>query len=458
MTFLRETLASWKQDHLLKRVIKNSSYLFSSNVISAVLSFVQTVLAVRLVGVPAWGLVGTVQAFASNINRFLSFRMSEVVIKHLAPTLANEKKQETAVLVKAAGLTEAVTSIIAFLALVFLAPWASKVFAKDVTKAPIFVFYGFIILSNLVYETSTGVLQATHRFDHLARANLINSIITSSVIGVTYVLFRWGDLISASYLLEAILLAYVLGKTYVGLSFVIAAIRELNRILGPYWWQVSLRTLPGKRSLILFALNTNLNGTVNLFFRDNMQLYIAALLSLTDVGYFKIAMTLILPITLILDPFIAPTYAEISRTIAKVQWNTTLRLLKRVTAITGGVVLAIWAGWALVGKWIILIVYKKQALPAYPLLLILIAGYGFASAFQWNRSLFLSLGKAGYPILISTLTGVIELALMFSLVPRYGYLMMAVILSGYFIISIGFITLRGLWEVHRRQITAIPET
>ena len=59
-------------------------------------------------------------------------------------------------------------------------------------QAHLFVFYGLILLSNLVYETSTGVLQATHRFDQLARVNLINSIITISVIGGTYILFRWG--------------------------------------------------------------------------------------------------------------------------------------------------------------------------------------------------------------------------------------------------------------------------
>jgi O-antigen/teichoic acid export membrane protein len=450
VTIFQKVSAIWKDDHLLRRVVKNSSYLFSSNVVSSVLSFVQTIIAVRLIGVASWGLVATIQTFASNINRFLSFRMSEVVLKHLAPSLADDKKPEAAVLVKAAGLTEALMSIAAFIILMLLSPWAARVFARDIHTAHLFIFYGLILLSNLVYETSTGVLQATHRFDHLARVNLVNSIITISVIGGTYILFRWGGLIAAPQLIEAILLAYVLGKTYVGVSQVILAARELHRILGTGWWRVPMRTLRGKRSLISFALNTNLNGTVNLFFRDNIPLYIANLLSTTAVGYFKIAMTFIIPITLILDPFIAPTYAEISRTIARLEWKSTLRLLKRITAITGGVVLAIWAGWALTGWWIIPTLYKRQAIPVYPVLLILIAGYGFASVFQWNRSLFLSLGKAGYPVLISTLFGTIELALIFTLVPRYGYLMMAVILSGYFILSIGFITLRGLLEVHRR--------
>ena len=55
-------------------------------------------------------------------------------------------------------------------------------------------------------------------------------------------------------------------------------------------------------------------------------------------------------------------------------------------------------------------------------------------------------------MLVLILTGVIELALIFALVPRYGYLMMGAILSSYFIVSNGFISLRGLLEVHRRQL------
>jgi O-antigen/teichoic acid export membrane protein len=454
LTIFQKLSVVWKEDNLLRRIVRNSSYLFGSNVISAVLSFGQTIIAVRLLGVPGWGLVAIVQTFASNINRFLSFRMSEVVVKHLGPSLAEDKKQEAAAMVKAAGLTEAAMSIIAFLAVVALAPWASRVFTSDATTAPIFVLYGLIILSNLIYETSSGVLQATHRFDHLARVNLINSIITCTMIGGTYVLYRWTGLIKAPHLLQAILLAYVLGKTYVGLSQIILAWSELKQVLGPGWWKTSLRILPGKPALILFALNTNLNGTLNLLFRDNIPLYMASLLSVTAVGYFKIAMTLTIPITLILDPFIAPTYTEISRTIAKFQWDTTLRLLKRVTMITGGVVLAIWIAWALTGWWIIPTMYKPQASPVYPLLLILVAGYGFASTFQWNRPLFLSLGKAGYPVLISLLAGIIELALIFSMVPRYGYLMMAIILSGYFVVSQGFITMRGLLEIRRQRLAA----
>src|SRR5512140_1789032 len=101
VSIFHKLLMTWKEDHLLRRVVKNSSYLFSSNVISAVLSLIQTFVAVRLIGVTEWGLVAVIQTFASNINRFLSFRMSEVVLRNLGPALADDKKKEAAVLVKA---------------------------------------------------------------------------------------------------------------------------------------------------------------------------------------------------------------------------------------------------------------------------------------------------------------------------------------------------------------------
>jgi O-antigen/teichoic acid export membrane protein len=65
------------------------------------------------------------------------------------------------------------------------------------------------------------------------------------------------------------------------------------------------------------------------------------LLSTAQVGYFSIAFTLISTITLTLNPLIAPIYSEISRTVAKLQWDATLRLLRRVTVLATGIVLAI---------------------------------------------------------------------------------------------------------------------
>jgi O-antigen/teichoic acid export membrane protein len=98
--------------------------------------------------------------------------------------------------------------------------------------------------------------------------------------------------------------------------------------------------------------------------------------------------------------------------------------------------------------------YGPEVAPAYPALLILLLGYGFASIFQWNRPLLLALDKPAYPVLVYFVVGLFELALIFWLVPRLGYLSLAAILSGYFVISIGIIVWRGLAEIQARSQAA----
>src|SRR5215212_8076634 len=127
-------------DPLLQRVVRNSSYLFSSSAISAVLSAVQMIIVVRLLDPEGYGLAtGIIMVFASNVNRFLSFRMSEVVVRYAGASLTEEKKDQAAALIKGIGITEAITSILAYLILILLAPWAASALAEDVSTTPLFI-------------------------------------------------------------------------------------------------------------------------------------------------------------------------------------------------------------------------------------------------------------------------------------------------------------------------------
>lgn len=454
MSLVQRLLSILREDSLLRRVIKNSSFLFGSNSISAILTFVQGILTVRMVDVSGLGLLTAVMTYASNVNRLLSFRMSEVVVKRMGQALANGDKEEAAAVVKTAALTEIFMSLLAYAALFLTARWAAVTFAKDSQTTSWFIFYGLILLADLVYETSTGVLQTTRRFDRLARINLVQSVVTAACISATFVLNIRAGGMAADLLLRNVLAAYLLGKAYAGVSIMVSAFSELNSVLLPHWWKTPFQKLSDPRGMAWFAVNTNFNGTVNLFVRDNVPLYMAYLLGPTEVGYLKLALTFIVPITMLLDPFIWPTYAEITRTVAERQWQITLRLLRRVSVVTASVVLALGGGLTLVGWWLIPTLYGESAFPAYPALLILLVGYGVANILQWNRPLLLALGRPSYPLLAAALAGVVELILIFTLVPRYGYLMMAAILSGYFVVSIGMVVLRGLAIIRRQQ--ALP--
>ena len=115
------------------------------------------------------------------------------------------------------------------------------------------------------------------------------------------------------------------------------------------------------------------------------------------VGYFKLGLSIINFVTLPIDPFIWPTYAEITRTIALRQWQKTRSLLKRVSTIAGTWTLAAGAGIALLGWWLIPLVYGPATSPVYPVVLILLIGYGIGEHPQLEQTLLLALGKPSYP-------------------------------------------------------------
>ena len=429
---------------MIRRVLRNSGYLFSGNAVSAMLGLVQGILMFRLLGVEQFGLSASIMLFATNVNRFLSFRMSEVVTKYMGDALAQENKDRAAALAKWIGLAEALTSILAYLVLFVLAPW----FSKNSTATSLYQFYGLYLLANIVYETSTGVLQVTNKFDRVAFANLIQGVVTAAIVLVAFIM-HWG--------LFEILAAYLIGKIIAAWVVTSSAVRELKRNVGADWLGAPTHLIPDWKAIASFAVSTNINGTVNLFARDNVPLYILKLLGDTAgniaMGYYSIASKFITLVTLPIDPFIGPTYAEITRMIAQKQWQVTRKLLKQVSLVGGVWTLISGGGLVALGWWFIPLFYGTDAAPAYVCLVVLLIGYGFANVLNWNRPFLLALGHPNYPLMVAIVTGVIEIALIFLLVPRGGYLIGIAIFSAYLVVSISWNVLRGL-SILKQQETA----
>lgn len=446
MRKMLEHWRSWQKDRLLRSVIRNSSYLFSSNTIMAALGMLQSILVARLVGMDGLGLVTTITVFVSNVHRFVSFRMNEVVVRNLGEALEKDDRATASAVIRWAAGVESITSLGAWLITLFLSPWAAAYLAKDETKASLILLYSFVLLGNLVYETSAGILQTLRRFDLLAKINVVQSLITVLTILVAFFIGQG---------IVWVVVGYFAGKFLAGILVASSAGILLSRALGSRWWAVPSPQSFNRKVLFGFAVNTNLQGTVNLIVRDNIPLLLAALRSATEVGYFKLALSLINLIMLPIEPMIWPTYTEISRTIASRHWGTTLQLLRRISQIAAVWTLSAGGVIAVFGPWLIPLVYGATAAPAYLAFLLLFPGYGLANILNWNRPLMLALGKPGFPVIVAVLAGIIELALTVWLVPRYGYLMQALILSGFFIVSISIVSWRGIYVLRHRARIAV---
>lgn len=442
-------IKNWGKDVVLKKVIGNSAYLFGSQAVSAVIS----ILAANLLGVASFGELGVVISFVTNINRLLSFRMADFVVRYMGGFLAEGKQDKASAVLKVAALTEMTTSLVAYLVLVLLSSWGANSFAKDPSTRSLFLIYGIAILGNVMAETATGALQVTGHFKSQALLNLFESLLAAGLFLVVFL--NQGGIF-------AVMLVYLAGKMVLGIGPVLLALYWLPKSLGKGWWRTPMRgNLPERKPMIRFALSSNFSSTVTILARDSEVLWVSYFFDTMVAGYFKVALAVINLVVMPITPFISTTFPEITRNVAKKQWSRLKQLLTRVTVISGTWTGAVAAGLLLLGRQLLfspwtlfgreIYIYKEAYGPAYNVLLVLLIGYGVANIFFWNRSLLLAFGQAEYPLKVSFLAMLGKVGLAFLIVPALGYMAEAALFSGYFVVSVGMMTIRGLGEIRERE-------
>ncbi len=426
---------------MLSRVLRSSGALFSTNTISLGLSVVQSILAANLLGPAGYGLVGLIMSYASTVNGLLSFRMSELVVRYGGEYLEKGEKEKAAALVKAAALSEAMVSLLAFLVVTITATLASQYIAKTSGTALLFIIYGLGLLANFNTETSTGVLQLLGKIKYQGTINLIQSILTAGLIAFTF--FTKGSL-------QFILYAYLAGKIVLGFGTFLIALFHLTQKLGSGWWRAKINTIPKIKELARFAVSSNLSATIILVFRESEILWVGYFLTSEAAGYYKAAYTIIGLLSVTANPLILTTYPEINKIVIQKAWPRLKDFLKKITAFSAVYNLALAAGFVIFGKWLLSISGEKYV-AAYPVLLVLLVGLTFNYILFWNRPLLLSLGYPQYPIYVTLIVGILKLALAFLLIPRYGVVAAGALLSLYYIASVGTMALRGIKEINRLE-------
>lgn len=415
-------------NELIRRVVLNSGYLFSATGVSAGLSMLQGIMAARLLGVTNFGILGAVTVFTTVVNKFASFRMSELVIKYVGHFIEIGDKARAAVVFKLACLVETVTSLFAFGLVWILAPLGAYYFAKDIQAANWFVIYGVVVLANFMAESSTGLLQIFDRFRIIALVTVGQSLVTLLLILLVY--------INQLGLIE-ILLAYMAGKSIGALALAVAAIWEATRRWGWGWWRFQLSLLRSQaRELFRFAFSTNLSATINLVNKDSELLWVSALRNPTEAGYYKLALALTNLVQLPVSPLPQATYPELSREVARRGWGNVRYILRQGSIMAFSYTLTATIALLIFGRPLIKFVYTPEYLPAYPAVLILLAGFLIANTFYWNRTALLAFNLPDYPTKVNLIAAGLKILGILTLVPIFGYLASAALLVGFYLFSV----------------------
>ncbi len=435
---------------LLRRVVKNSAYLFSATGLTAAIGMVQGILTARLLGVANFGVLGAIIVFTSVINRFASFRMSELVVRYVGEFEEQGDPHRSAALFKAAALVEMGASLVAFVLIWGLSPLGARWLAKDPSTAALFTLYGWIVIANLIAESSTGLLQICDRFRRLAWLQVAGSLVTLVCIALAYLTHSG---------LEGVLWAYILGKSVGALGFSGAALREANLRWGRDWWKTSLHLLrPNLGELTRFAVSTNISSSLSLINKDSELLWISFLRNPLETGYYKLALSLVNIVQMPISPLPQATYPELSRQMARGNWNAVRILLRQASLLAGGYTLAAAIGLGLLGKLLIRTLYTEPYLPAFPALLILLIGLLVANTFYWHRSALLAIGRAEFPAQVNFGLAILKIGGIFLLVPRYGYLANAALLSASYVLGVSLSVIVFALTLRRRATQFVAQS
>lgn len=409
---------------LLRRILKNSGYLFSATGLGAAMSMIQSILAARLLGVAGFGLLGTITMFVSVINKLASFRMTELVIKYIGHYTETKEPQRAAAVFKLACLSEAGASIFAFAMVVFLAPIGAQYFAKDLQTAPWFIFYGSIVLANLVSESSTGLLQIYDRFRPIAVVNILQSALILALTWAAY-LINGG--------LPEVLAAYLIGKVFSAAGLAFMALNQAKNQWGREWWKSPLHLLRNElRELAGFAFSTNLSASISLVTKDSELLWVSFFRNPTETGYYKLALSLANVLQLPVEPLPQATFPELSRQAARKNWANMRLIMRQGSLLAFSYSAVATLALILLGKPLISLVYTSAYLPAYPALLLLLLGYLVSNTIYWRRPALLALGRPDYPTKINLALAALKTLGILFLVPAYGYLASAALLAAFY--------------------------
>jgi O-antigen/teichoic acid export membrane protein len=157
-----------------------------------------------------------------------------------------------------------------------------------------------------------------------------------------------------------------------------------------------------------------------------------------------------------ISQFIPTTYPEMTRSIAAKKWKELKQMLRRVTLISASWTAFFFVFMAILGHWI-LNFWGADFVNGYPIMLIMMIGYSVSNVFFWNRSIWLSFGKANIPLVVIMVCAVLKIGLAFVLLPRFGMTAEALLLSGNFVVSVGFLTIFGM-KMLRQAEKIDPET
>ncbi|AKB50208.1 Membrane protein involved in the export of O-antigen, teichoic acid lipoteichoic acids [Methanosarcina barkeri str. Wiesmoor] len=256
-----------------------------------------------------------------------------------------------------------------------------------------------------IQKVTLGTLNGFRKMDHFAAINILQNTFVF-LVSIFFVFFLNMGITGAviGFVVPTVMIG-VLSLLYIRRSFSLPSRIVLVNILREITW---------------FGFYVVLGNSINMINTQIGSLLIGRFMSETDVGYYATAVIIIQGMTLIpsaintvATPAIATHHEKKEHSkIKKLVKNTMIKIF--LIEIIFLILLTVF------GKYIILILFSEEFIPAYTPMLILSIGYLIYAPWMSVGSIFASIGKVNLSFKLNGLCAILNTTLNFLLIPKFG--------------------------------------
>ena len=165
--------------------LKQNVWLASSSLTIGILSVLQNLVLLKLLGSSSWGLIISTIAVAHTVQTLLSFKVTGMLLRFAPDLRSNGSEAQGRELIKLAFTIEALFASIASILLFLCARPFAALFLQTKDNYSLLTIGALIPLVSIFYETGFGILRARGAFGAVA-LSLIEDAISVKVFYNTW--------------------------------------------------------------------------------------------------------------------------------------------------------------------------------------------------------------------------------------------------------------------------------
>lgn len=426
----------WR-DGPLRQLLRHAGVLLQGQIAETVFYMAALALVARVLGPQSFGQCVMIISYVAAIGYLGNLQAWQAVVHYGARAQESGDERQLATIIHLSYMAETATACLRVLVGIGFAPWVGQWLGWDAEMIRQAQYYAMALF---FYggEVGIGVLRLYDRFRTLAclyaGVALMRLIATGILLGVGGDKAAYLAVWAVAEMLQRGALG-VLGWRCAPAAFSLSHLRHC------------LRELEGYRR---FLLSTATVTAVRAGTRELDKMIVGAALGPVAQGFYHLAKQAGNAMNRLVEPLNQSIYPELSRMIARGEKGGFIQLLVRASCLSALAVGAIWAGFLLLGPWVIELVLGKDYLPAYGVMVWYLAGAALAGATFLLQPAIMSLGKPHYNAGVLAVTTLVYLAALAGLV-RVGGVEAAGMAYGIFILSWALAMAWGVRHFLRRS-------